>query len=533
MKRTGLFLVTLSLFGCDLTQDLGGSGGTTGGGGATDTGGAGTGGDTTTGGSAGMTMTGGAGGDTGTAGSGGVTATGGSGGAGTEWALSSPNGQVRPIAVTVDGNGDITVAGTFSGSADIGAGAVTSKGMADAFVIRYTREGSVVWAKIYGSTGDDRATEIGSDAAGNLYVAGTFEGSIDLGSGLVTSQGGQDIFLLKLDPSGDTVWSKSLGGGGAGSSIPFHRDLSLAVGAAGDVTIADSFLDPVHLGAVVLNATGPNAAGAGSDFFVARLDAAGNHVWSHEYGDPDSDATLAEVVSDIGVDASGNVFVTGHFGGAMSFGGATLGAAGSTKMLALKLDPAGNHVWSKAFGGAQSVSDVLAVTSDGGVVIAGVYSALLDFDGVALPPSPADSLFTAKLDATGATVFTHQIVCPAGSCYLQGAAADASGSAGIGGGTEMQIDFGAGPVQAVWSGDHPFYGRYDASGAVLTGKLYEGTPMPPAIANGGVMDLAYDKTTGHVILVGVLGLGDTDVDFGPAKVSGTAGVSMFVVRLSP
>ena len=70
--------------------------------------------------------------------------------------------------MTVDGNGDLTVAGTFSGCADIGAGAVTSKGMADAFVIRYTREGSVVWAKIYGSTGDDRATEIGSDAAGNL-----------------------------------------------------------------------------------------------------------------------------------------------------------------------------------------------------------------------------------------------------------------------------------------------------------------------------------------------------------------------------
>jgi hypothetical protein len=560
MKQTGLFLVALSLFGCDLTQDLGGSGGsggstaTGGSGGTTATGGStasgGAGGDTSsggtsaggmtmTGGSAGMTTTGGSGGNPGTGGMGGMTTTGGSAGAGgaeTEWALSNPSGFVRPEAVTIDGNGYITVAGSFFGTADIGSGSVTSKGQRDVFIARYTGEGSLVWVKTYGSTGDDTALEIGSDAAGNLYVAGDFWSTMDLGSGPITSQGAWDVFLMKLDPAGNTVWAKDLGGGNQSPNMafPFAANLSLAIGPNGDIAIADTFLDPVHFGNVVLTVTGPNIApspnGTASDFFVARLDTNGSHVWSHAYGDPDSDYALDDVVSDIGLDASGNVFVTGHFGGAVDFGGGPLGVAGDSRLLVLELDPAGKHVWSKAFGGHLSFTEAMAVTSDGGVLLAGEYKNALDFNGTQLPATAAKSLFTAKLTANGATVFTHGVPCPMDTSFVTGAAADAAGNAGIAGATEQHIDFGGGDIQTMWPGDYPFYGRYDANGAVLTGKLYTGSPPDKQIPQAAITDLAYDKATGEVVLVGVF---SPDLDFGGAQVKASGFNNMFVARLSP
>ncbi len=50
-----------------------------------------------------------------------------------------------------------------------------------------------------------------SDASGNYYVAGEFEGTVDFGAGPLTSAGGSDIFFLKLDPSGSVIWSKRFG----------------------------------------------------------------------------------------------------------------------------------------------------------------------------------------------------------------------------------------------------------------------------------------------------------------------------------
>ncbi|WP_437799872.1 hypothetical protein [Sorangium sp. So ce693] len=67
------------------------------------------------------------------------------------------------------------------------------------------------WARGYGGPGDDEGLSIVSDASGNYYVAGDFEGTVDFGAGPLTSAGGSDIFFLKLDPSGSVIWSKRFG----------------------------------------------------------------------------------------------------------------------------------------------------------------------------------------------------------------------------------------------------------------------------------------------------------------------------------
>ena len=77
------------------------------------------------------------------------------------------------------------------------------------FVAKYRHDGSVAWVKRFGGSYDDLGAGIAVDGAGDVYVTGQFQGSIDLGSGL-TSAGGYDIFLAKLaGTDGRVLWSQA------------------------------------------------------------------------------------------------------------------------------------------------------------------------------------------------------------------------------------------------------------------------------------------------------------------------------------
>src|SRR5262245_1065477 len=74
-----------------------------------------------------------------------------------------------------------------------------------------------LWAKSLGGTDDDRATSLVVDAAGNVYATGWFLGTVDFDPGegafnLTSVAGSSDIFVLKLDASGNFVWAKAMGG---------------------------------------------------------------------------------------------------------------------------------------------------------------------------------------------------------------------------------------------------------------------------------------------------------------------------------
>jgi len=104
-------------------------------------------------------------------------------------------------AVAVDSLGDIAVTGGFQGTVDFGGGALTSAGSNDIVVGKYTGGGSYLWAKRFGGTGDDSSLAVAvDDFDGSVVVTGYFPGTVDFGSGPLTSAGSNDIFLLKLAP---------------------------------------------------------------------------------------------------------------------------------------------------------------------------------------------------------------------------------------------------------------------------------------------------------------------------------------------
>src|SRR3972149_452336 len=91
------------------------------------------------------------------------------------------------MAVTVDSGGNVYTTGAFEGAADFDPGSgvygLTSAGIADVFVSKLDPNGNFVWAKAMGGVLDDIASSVTVDDAGNAYTTGQFAGSADFDPG--------------------------------------------------------------------------------------------------------------------------------------------------------------------------------------------------------------------------------------------------------------------------------------------------------------------------------------------------------------
>ncbi|MDP6876958.1 MAG: SBBP repeat-containing protein, partial [Alphaproteobacteria bacterium] len=114
--------------------------------------------------------------------------------------------------VAVDGSGNVHVGGYFRGTVNFGAGNVTSAGVDDVFVTKLNSSGAHQWTTTFGGTGQDISYGVAVDGSGNVHITGIFTGTVDFGAGNVTSAGGNDGFVTKLNSSGAHQWTTTFGG---------------------------------------------------------------------------------------------------------------------------------------------------------------------------------------------------------------------------------------------------------------------------------------------------------------------------------
>jgi hypothetical protein len=160
----------------------------------------------------------------------------------------------------VQESGDILVVGDLFGSIDFGDGDITSAGGSDVFVAKLTGSGSPVWSKRFGDAAEQRALSVASDESGNVLVTGFFQGTINFGDGPLVSAGGKDIFVAKLKPSGEPLWSQSFG-----DAAFEQRGVSVCVDTEGNVFAAGRFEGTVDFGGGDLVCDGT------SNIFVTKL----------------------------------------------------------------------------------------------------------------------------------------------------------------------------------------------------------------------------------------------------------------------
>jgi len=256
------------------------------------------------------------------------------------------------------------------------------------------------WAKGMGGTDYDYGKSITTDASGNVYTTGYFQGTANFdpsgGTYNLTSAGDYDIFIQKIDASGNLVWAKKMGGASA------DKGISLSIDAFGNVYTTGCFAETADFDP----STGTyNLTSAGSyDIFIQKLDADGNFVWAKAMG-----GTYADLGKSITTDASGNVYTTGYFYGTADFdpSGDTynLTSAGQSDIFIQKLDADGNFVWAKRMGGA-SYDYGFSITTDasGNVYTTGYFEGTADFEPSAgtsnLTSAGGGNIFVAKYAQT-------------------------------------------------------------------------------------------------------------------------------------
>ncbi len=146
--------------------------------------------------------------------------------------------------IAVDNNSNVYVTGYFVGTADFNPGGspaatLTSLGLNDAFIARYDAGGNYVWAGRLGRGQQDQGVGVDVDAAGNVYVTGWFNGTVDFdfgqGTATLAAAGDQDAFIAKYDSGGSYLWAGRLGGDA------IDNGTAIAVDIAGNVYLASSF----------------------------------------------------------------------------------------------------------------------------------------------------------------------------------------------------------------------------------------------------------------------------------------------------
>lgn len=340
------------------------------------------------------------------------------------------------IFVAVDGSDNVVIAGRFFGSVDFGGGPLTSADDGALFVAKLDPQGGPVWAKQFNSPANFGETidGIAVDKVGNVCLVGSFESPIDFGGGLLTSAGGRDLFVVKFDDSGSYLWAKRFG------DAAFQFGDSVALDNAGNIALTGRFAGVLDFGGGPLTSTGYN------DFFVAKLDATGDHLWSERLGG-------ASPYSTVTMDTAGALYFGGSIDGAVDFGGGLLTSVGGLDAVTARLDAAGNHVYSRIYGDVsdQFVSSI-AVDNAGNAILTGYFSGALDFGGGPLASIGTKDIVLAKLDASGTHLWSKRF----GDAEWQGGTSltiDNSGSPLVLGTFNGTVDFGNGPLSSAGKTD--------------------------------------------------------------------------------
>jgi len=122
-------------------------------------------------------------------------------------------------SIFVDSSSNVYTTGSFAGTTDFDPGPtvfnLTATNINDIFISKLDSAGNFVWAKSMGGLNFDEGKSIFADVAGNIYITGLFEKTADFDPGpsvfSLTAAGIWDVFISKLDPTGNLVWAKSMG----------------------------------------------------------------------------------------------------------------------------------------------------------------------------------------------------------------------------------------------------------------------------------------------------------------------------------
>jgi hypothetical protein len=231
---------------------------------------------------------------------------------------------------------------------------------ANAFLMKINQSGDVVWAKSYGGSINEYGFSVQQTNDRGYIMAGT---STSFGADSA------DVYLVKTDAVGDTLWTRRYGGP--------RNEGGTSVKKTGDN------------GYIIVGTTKSFGAG-GNDFYLVKTDSSGNLLWSKTYGGSGNDAA-----SSVQITTDGGYIIVGN-----------TNSFGANGIYLIKSDSLGNVEWSKAIGGQNPGS--VQQTSDGGYVFTGqVFSDTGDLNVLLVK---TDQLGNSGCNETDAATITNAVI---------------------------------------------------------------------------------------------------------------------------
>lgn len=270
--------------------------------------------------------------------------------------------------------GGVVMAGRYYGEVDFGGGNLPSPNdNYQAYVAKYDDSGQHIYSKSFGNEFAEAAVDVDALPEGSVIVVGTFNWPVDFGTGIVTPVD-TDMFVLKLDPSGKTIWSRRFGGQGE------QRPTALAVTSDGGAVLVGSTSGTFDDGL-------GNAYPTSNDGFVLRIDADGEPVWSSIV-----ESQVWTNISDVAVHpVDGTIAIGGWYNDEMAVGALPkiLANGGQDGFVAV-YDDKGKPQWLRTVGGpdySDLVTAIAMAPKEPTIYITGQVMGSVDLGGGVLTAS--------------------------------------------------------------------------------------------------------------------------------------------------
>ena len=422
--------------------------------------------------------------------------------------------------ISVDGAGNVYVAGEFEDEIDLGGGPLTSPGSDAIFMAKFDADGNHLWSRALGGSTSSgfRSLLMTVDGAGNIILTRDFTGTLNLGGDDLASPASRNLFIAKYSTNGTHLWSRQYGG--RGSEIPE----AVFVDPEGCTHITGFFGDIGNFG-------GTDFTAQDTDLFLAKYDGDGDHIWSFGAGGPADEHPFA-----LSVDDPGNVFVTGFFGegsgqAETNLGGDAILSRGSSDIFLAKYSVDGRHIWSEGIGGAAAPTQMgftltaeiaFDIAQDAQeLYVAGVFQDSTDLGGgVIVSRGGNDSdLFVTNYDTSGSFQWAQGVGGTADDTGGNLVVAS-NGNIFLAGAFREMIEFGNVSFQSLGETD-AFISAFTPDGANLWAKRIGGSGSD----FGG--QVAYRT---NEIYIGVNFTNDIEVD--GQLLTGIGGRDLMVAKLS-
>ncbi|RFS16979.1 SBBP repeat-containing protein [Emticicia sp. C21] len=285
--------------------------------------------------------------------------------------------------IVLDASGNIYLAGYYQASATFGTTAFATSGLRDIFIAKMNSSGNLQWVRKAGGPSDDEATDLALAGNGDLYLCGYIGNNAVFGTTTYTTAGGLDMFVAKYDNNGIFQWARK------GGSTQDDKANGIVMNTDGEITVIGDFAGNATFGTKSLGHSGYK------DIFMIRYDSNGIVAWAKGMGGSGDDYAKG-----IASDANKNLYILGEFWDTATFGSETLTPTGGADVFVGKFSNAGDLQWVQKDGGDHNeFPKAIALDSEGNIYIAGNFLYYSYFGGTKLVDTGSADVFIAKYNS--------------------------------------------------------------------------------------------------------------------------------------